>query len=69
MPQPQQQGIHAASATYTAAHPHHGILNSLSGARDQTCILMFDLDLDNELVVFITAEPQQDLLLYIFEKT
>ena len=40
MPQPQQHGIRAASATYTTSSQQHLILNPLSEARDRTCVLM-----------------------------
>ena len=38
LPQPQQCGIRATSATYTEAYGHSGS-PTLSEARDQTCIL------------------------------
>ena len=40
LPEPQQQQIWVASATYTAAHGNAGILNPLSKARDRTWVLM-----------------------------
>ena len=41
MPEPQQRGVPAASATYTTAQGNvREILNPLSKARDQTHILM-----------------------------
>ena len=40
MPQPQQVGVQAASATYTTAHGKARIFNPLSKARDQTHIVM-----------------------------